>query len=300
MMRAVWPILKTLATVATVAILLLAIQALWTRFQVEPLTRDGKVRADVIPIAADVGGLLTEVRVHDNQRVHRGQILLVVDRPRYELALQQAQAVLGDKRIALAQAEQEDRRNQGMSELIARETIEEGHAKAGQLRMAVQQATANRDLAQLNLERTYVRAPVDGLVTNMTLQPGVYLNAGKPAVALVYSKSLRVEGYFEETKLPAIHLGDPARVRLMGVDAEIPGHVESIASGVEDRERGPSENLLANVNPSFTWVRLAQRIPVRIVIDRLPPGLLLVPGQTASVEILPRKGDPIPRRSFPW
>jgi hypothetical protein len=144
-----------------------------------------------------------------------------------------------------------------------------------------------RSRERFDLGRTVVRAPVGGTVSNMSLQPGVYLTAGKPALALLGSQSLRVEGYFEETKLPAIRVGDPASVYLMGVRDEITGHVESIAGGVEDRERGGTDGQLANVNPSFTWVRLAQRIPVRIAVDKVPPGVRLIPGQTATVIIHP-------------
>lgn len=291
---------RTIFTLLVIGAVLLAIHALWIRYQVEPLTRDGKVRADVVPVAADVAGLITDVRVHDNQVVHKGDVLLVLDRPRYKIALGQAEANVGNSRVALAEAMREDRRNRSMPDVIATEVIEQGAARVGQLRMALAQAEAARDLAQLNLYRTVLRAPVDGMVSNMTLQPGVYLPAGKAAVALVYLRSLRVEGYFEETKLPAVNIGDPASVHLMGVAGEIRGHVESMSPGVEDRERTGGDAQLPNVNPSFTWVRLAQRIPVRVAIDRVPPGVRLVPGQTATVEIHPRVGDPQARRSFPW
>lgn len=287
-------------TALVIGIVFAAIYALWVRYQIEPLTRDGKVRADLVPVAADVSGLITEVHIHDDEFVRKGQILLVIDRPRYQLALDQAKANLATQRVALAQAEREDRRNQSMPEVLATEVIEQGRAKVDGLRTGLAQAVAARDLARLNLERTYVRAPVDGTVSNMTLQPGIYLNAGKAAVALVYGGSLRVEGYFEETKLPAIHLGDPASVYLMGVADEIRGHVDSIAGGVEDRERTGGDAQLANVNPSFTWVRLAQRIPVRIAIDRIPANVRLIPGQTATVIVHARADDAVVRRSLPW
>jgi RND family efflux transporter MFP subunit len=293
-------LLRTAITMIVICIVLVMIYVLWMRYQVEPLTRDGKVRADLVPVAADVGGLVTEVRVRDNEIVRKGQILLVIDRPRYRLALDQADANLATQRITLAQAAREDRRNRAMPELLSAEVIEQGRARVDALRTGLNQATAARNLARLNLERTYVRAPVDGTVSNMTLQPGIYLNAGKPALALVYDRSLRVEGYFEETKLPAIHVGDPASVYLMGVADEIDGHVESIAAGVEDRERAGGDGQLANVNPSFTWVRLAQRIPVRITIDKVPPNVRLIAGQTATVIIHARRGDPPVRRSLPW
>jgi multidrug resistance efflux pump len=184
--------------------------------------------------------------------------------------------------------------------VIATESTEQGMEKVAQLRASVKQAMAMRDLASLNLERTQVRATVDGTVTNVDLEPGVYLSAGKAAMALVSAKSLRVEGYFEETKLPAVNVGDPVSIYLMGVADEIHGHVESIAGGVEDRERTGSDSQLANVNPAFTWVRLAQRIPVRVAIDSVPPGVHLVPGQTASLEIHSRAGEVAVKRSLPW
>lgn len=293
-------LIRSFATLGVITILLVAIYALWVRYQVEPLTRDGKVRADLVPVAPDVGGLVTDVRVNDNQKVHQGDVLIVIDRPRYRLALEQAQATLDNQKVALAEALREDRRNRAMPDVVPTETIEQGEAKVGELRTSVSQTQAARDLARLNLERTLVRAPVDGTVSNVSLQPGVYLTAGKPALALVYDRSTRVEGYFEETKLPAIHVGDPASVYLMGVADEIRGHVQSIAGGIEDRERAGDDAQLANVNPAFTWVRLAQRIPVRIAIDHLPAGVRLIPGQTATVVIHPRLDEPTAQRSLPW
>jgi RND family efflux transporter MFP subunit len=254
----------------------------------------------MVPVAADVAGLVTEVRVADNQAVRKGDVLFVIDRPRYRLALEQAEADLASRRVALAQAIREDRRNRAMPEVIAAETIEQGRARVEELRSAAGQAAAARDLARFNLGRTLVRAPVDGVISNVSLQPGVYLMAGRPALALVYNRSMRVEGYFEETKLPAIRVGDPASIYLMGVADEIRGHVQSIAGGVEDRERAGSDGQLANVNPTFTWVRLAQRIPVRIAIDRVPANVRMIPGQTATVVVHPRDDGRSVHRSLPW
>lgn len=273
---------------------------MWRRNEATPWTRDGRVRADIVQIAPDVSGLVTDVRVTDNQHVRKGDVLFVIDRPRYTFALAQADATIATDKAALAQAEREDRRNHALGDLVPTETVEQGAAKVQELRAALQQANANRDVAALNLQRTNVIASEDGVVTNMEMRPGIYLTAGHPAMALVYDKSLRVDGYFEETKLPAVRVGDPARVNLMGVAEPIWGHVESIAGGVEDRERAPGGDLLANVNPTFSWVRLPQRIPVRIAIDKVPPGVRLIPGITATVVIRPRNPRPTVRRSFPW
>lgn len=293
-------LLRSLATLLVIFVILAGIYALWLRYQVEPVTRDGKVRADMVPVAADVSGLVTEVKVADNQTVRKGDVLFIIDRPRYRLALEQAEANVTSQRTALAQAVREDRRNRAMPEVIAAEVIEQGSARVEGLRATIGQAVAARDLARFNLERTVVRAPVDGTVSNMSLQPGVYLTAGKAALALVYDHSLRVEGYFEETKLPAIRVGDRASIYLMGVADEIEGHVQSIAGGVEDRERAGTDGQLANVNPSFTWVRLAQRIPVRVTIDRIPPNVRMIPGQTATVVVHPRDDGRSVHRSLPW
>lgn len=293
-------LLRSIVTLLVLLVILGGIYALWLRYQVEPVTRDGKVRADMVPVAADVSGLVTEVRVSDNQPVKKGDVLLVIDRPRYQLALEQAVANVASQQAALAQAIREDKRNHAMAEVIAAEVVEQGRARVDQLRASIGQAIAARNLARFNLDRTFVRAPVDGTVANMSLQPGVYLTAGKPALALVYGKSMRVEGYFEETKLPAIRVGDPASIYLMGVADEIEGHVQSIAGGVEDRERGGGDGQLANVNPSFTWVRLAQRIPVRITIDKIPPQVRMIPGQTATVIVHPRDDGRSVHRSLPW
>ena len=293
-------LLRSAITLLVILVILGGIYALWLRYQVEPITRDGKVRADMVPVAADVGGLVSEVRVTDNQAVRKGDVLFVIDRPRYRLAVEQAEANLVNARTALAQAVREDRRNRAMTDVIAAEVIEQGRAKAEGLQAAVGQAVAARDLARFNLERTLVRAPVDGTATNVSLQPGVYLVPGKPALALIYERSLRVEGYYEETKLPAIRVGDKASIYLMGVADEISGHVQSIAGGVEDRERAGTDGQLANVNPSFTWVRLAQRIPVRIAIDKVPPNVRLIPGQTATVVVHPRNDGRDVHRSLPW
>lgn len=293
-------LLRSFATLFVILVILAGIYALWLRYQVEPVTRDGKVRADMVPVAADVSGLVTDVKVTDNQEVHKGDVLFIIDRPRYRLTLEQAEANVASQRTALDQAQREDRRNRSMPEVIAAETIEQGTARVDGLRAAIGQAVAARDLARFNLDRTIVRAPVDGTVANMSLQPGVYLTAGKPALALVYNRSLRVEGYFEETKLPAIRVGDRASIYLMGVADEIEGHVQSIAGGVEDRERAGADGQLANVNPSFTWVRLAQRIPVRVAIDKVPANVRLIPGQTATVVVHPRDDGRSVHRSLPW
>lgn len=293
-------LVKAFSTFLLLIIAAALIVALWIRYQVQPTTRDGKVAADIVQVTPDVSGWITSVDVRDNEAVKKGQPLLTIDQSRYQLALAQAQATLDSQRVALAQAIRDNRRNHALSTLVDTETIEKGEEKVGLLQSAVTKAQSALGLAQLNLARTVLRAPVNGVVSNMTLQPGDYLTAGKEAFALVDTASLRIEGYFVETKIPAINIGDKADVRLMGVAGVIHGHVESIAAGIVNRERDASANMLDNIQPEYTYVRLAQRIPVRIAIDQVPKGVRLIAGQTASVEILPRHGEATEQRSWPW
>ncbi|WP_207803056.1 efflux RND transporter periplasmic adaptor subunit [Roseicella frigidaeris] len=261
---------------------------LWRYYMEEPWTRDGRIRAEVVGIAPDVSGLVTEVLVRDNQPVRRGEVLFRIDRDRFALALQQAEAVLASRHATLLQAQRDQQRYTRLDQTaVSIQRQEQAITDAQVAEAAWRQAEADRDVARLNLERSEVRAPVNGFVTNLELRPGDYLAAGRAALALVDSDSFHIAGYFEETKLPRIRPGDRATIRVMGEAGLILGHVDSIASGITDRERGESSNLLANVNPTFSWVRLAQRVPVRIAIDQVPEGLRLISGRTATVTVLP-------------
>lgn len=266
---------RKLSLIGPVAVTLVALAAaaltgwhLWQYYTEAPWTRDGHVRAEVVQVAPDVSGLVTAVLVGDNARVQRGQVLFVVDQDRFSLALRQAQAVSASARAALAQARREPK---------------QAGLEAAQAR--VEEAAAAVALARLNLARCRVASPVDGYVSDRLPRAGDFATRGKPALSVVASGSQYVEGYFEETKLPAIRVGSAAEVRIMGQHTPLLGHVQSIAPGIEDQDRSSGPNLLPSVNPTFNWVRLAQRIPVRIALDRVPPGIQLIAGQTATVRI---------------
>jgi multidrug resistance efflux pump len=261
---------------------------LWDYYMDEPWTRDGHVRADVVPVAPDVSGFVTDVLVKDNQRVRRGDVLFRIDRARYAIALEQAEAVLEGRRAQLDQANADLKRYSLLTPdvVISKQKMDQVVATQGTAKAAYDQAVADRGLARLNLERSEVRAAVSGVVTNMELRPGAYLTPGKGVMALLDSDTLHVQGYFEETKLRRIHVGDTVNVRLMGSNHALRGSVESVAAGIEDRDRSAGATLLANVNPTFNWVRLAQRVPVRIAIDRAAERNDLVAGTSATVEVL--------------
>jgi len=147
------------------------------------------------------------------------------------------------------------------------------------------QAKAALEQAQVNLRRTRIVSPVDGYVTNLLAQLGDYVNVGVNTISVVDADSFWVDGYFEETNLAPIHVGDPAEIKLMGYSQVLRGHVDSIAREIAVANAQPNGQGVATVNPIFTWVRLAQRIPVRVHIDRVPKGLVLVAGMTATVQI---------------
>ncbi len=265
---------------------------LWDYYLEEPWTRDGRVCADVVRVSPDVSGLVTEVKVKDNQRVNAGDLLFLVDPARFDLALKQSEAALASAEAALGLAQREAARYQKLAadNAVSHSSYDTKSVEAAQCEAALDLARANRDLARLNLDRSQVRATVNGILSNFSLRPGDYVSAGQPVTALVDADSFYVAGYFEETKLRRIHVGDPAQIRLMGDDHVLTGHVASLAAAVEDRERTDSSRLLANVNPAFSWVRLAQRIPVRVELDPVN-GMVptnLVAGQTATVTIQPQ------------
>jgi multidrug resistance efflux pump len=190
-------------------------------------------------------------------------------------------------RATLGQARRTAARDLALGDLVATEAHEQNVAAVATAQAALAQAVSARDAAALNLKRTRVNASVNGVVTNLDLHPGDYVAAGQQAMAVIDSDSLRIEGYFEETKLPLICIGAPVRVRLMGETADLMGRVESIAYGINDPSRSSSGNLLPNVESTFSWVRLAQRIPVRVKLSQVPAGMRLISGRTATVTVQP-------------
>ena len=250
-----------------------------------PWTRDGRVRADVVTVAPDVSGYVTDVRVRSNQFVKKGDILVVIDQARYRIALADAEAAVATR---LAQYQMLQQQYQRRSKLtlnlsITPEDLENAQRQTQAANAAYQQAVADRDLAALNLKRTEVRATVNGFVTNLNLEVGEYASQGKGLFALIDSDSYYVEAYLEETKIPQVKIGTPAVIRLMNGAPELQGSVEGVARGITDYDNRNGPELLAAVNPTFTWVRLAQRIPVRIRITNVPPDVLVSAGMTCTV-----------------
>lgn len=280
-------IFSLLATLIILAAALLLGRTLWVNYMDSPWTRDGRVRADIINVAADVSGVVVAVPVRDNQTVKAGDLLLQIDPEHYQLAVRQAEALVASRQATLAMRQQNAKRRAAMDEqVVSRESLDDASNLALAAAADYQQAQAALAAAQLNLARTQVRASVDGYVTNLNVHPGDYARVGEAKMALVDQHSYWVYGYFEETKLPRIRIGDPVQMQLMSGE-RIDGHVESIARAIYDRDNPASRELVADVNPTFNWVRLAQRVPVRIHIDQVPAGVLLAAGITATVIVQP-------------
>ena len=280
------PVLITLAAVLAASLLG---WALWQEYMVAPWTRDGRVRAYTVTMAPEVAGRIVELPVADNQFVHKGDLLMVIDPTDYVIAVRLAQAAVEQARADWENKQREARRREELGTLST--SIEEKQTFASSAVAAgasYQQAEENLRRAQVNLERTRIYAPVNGYVTNLLAQLGDYATVGQLNISIVNSDSFWVDGYFEETNLGAIHEGDPASIRLMAYPQVIRGHVQGVARGIEVANALPDQSGLANVNPIFTWVRLAQRVPVHIHIDQVPEGVVLVAGMTATVQIDPR------------
>jgi p-hydroxybenzoic acid efflux pump subunit AaeA len=284
---------KLLRFVITFSVVSLAIFLgilLWDNYMNSAWTRDGRVRADVVMVAPDVGGLVSRVAVIDNQFVHKGELLYQIDDVRFHHALTAAEAIAQTRKAEYEMKKhQSARRSAADNETVSAENRDDARYDAEVARAKYEEAIAQVETEKLNVERSAVRAPCDGWVSNLLLRKGDYVQAGEKRLAMITQGSFWVYGYFEEHKLSLIHVGDKAEMKMLGTKFVVKGHVESIARGISDRDNTTDGRLLANVNPIFTWVRLAQRIPVRIHIDKIPKGMELSAGMTCSVSILPNQ-----------
>jgi multidrug resistance efflux pump len=263
-------------------------RVLWVHYMDEPWTRDARVRAEVINVAPDVSGAIVTMPVIDNQFVRKGDLVMEIDPSHYRIAVAQAEASVAQRKTELQMHRDDAKRRADMdSQVVSRENVENASQTAAAAAAQLQQAEAALDAARLNLERTRVLAPVDGYITNLNSYRGDYATAGAAKLAIIDSHSFWVYGYFEETKIRHVRVGDQADMTLMS-GGQLNGHVESISRGIYDRDNPESRDLLADVNPTFNWVRLAQRVPVRIHIDQVPRDIVLAAGMTCTVTVKPQ------------
>jgi multidrug resistance efflux pump len=284
---------SVLITLCIVVVAAFLSWSMWRAYMEAPWTRDGTVRVYAVTIAPEVAGHIVELPVADNQFVHKGDLLMVIDPTDFEIALRQAEAAMNQAKATAENAQAEAERRRKLTTLAVSEEEKQTFASdALSASAAYEQAVANHDQAKVNLERTRIVSPVNGYVTNLLVQLGDYVNVGEKSISVVNTDSFWVDGYFLETQLEKIHDGDSATIKLMGSRQLIRGHVDSVAHGITVPNATPDASGFASVNPIFTWVRLAQRVPVRIAIDHVPDGVRLVAGMTATVQI-----EPAERRS---
>lgn len=276
---------RTAITLILVVLAFNAIYQAWIYYTQSPWTRDARFSADVVAIAPDVAGLITEVDVRDNQLVRKNQVLFTIDQSRYQKALEESEAdVAYYKALASEKRREAGRRNQLGIQAMSREQIDQANNSAQTVEHQLVKAQAMRDLARLDLERTVIRAPADGWVTNLNVYAGEFITRGSTAVALVKKDVFYVMAYMEETKLEGVRPGYCAEITPLGSTQVIKGTVDSIAAAMTNASSRNDAKGMATVDSNLEWVRLAQRVPVRIRLDK-QQGNLWPAGTTATVII---------------
>jgi multidrug resistance efflux pump len=277
---------RYLRTAVLVLLAILFAWIIWYHYQLAPWTRDGRVRVQVANVASEINGKIVEIKVGDNQHVKKGDPLFVICQDDYRYALEQAQAQVESTQSEMeVQKQNSDRRLKLGSSIVSTEDIQTYSSTAIRSRAMYNAAIAARDQAQLNFDRTVIYSPVNGYITNFAMRIGDYARPGDIKLSIVDEDSFWVSAYFEETKLPRVHQGNYARIKLMGVGPALDGKVDDISRGIADMNTAGGSQSLPDVDPVFTWVRLAQRIPVHIEIDHVPDGVVLSAGQTCTVVV---------------
>jgi len=280
--------LKYFSTVIVFAAALCAGWWLWNYYMQSPWTRDGKVRAELVDITPQVSGRIDKLLVKDNQWVKKGSLLFTLDDEPWRIALLNAEAQLSKAQADLQKAQHEASRRRSLPRnVISAEDMDAANLTANAAAASAKAAQATLEQAQWNLQQTQVYAPTDGWITNLNLRPGNYATSGTPVFALVDSHSFYIIGYFEETKLRHIRPGAEADIVLYSNDRQLKGRVESIGRAIYDQSIESDSGLVPDIKPNVPWVRLAQRVPVRIAISNIPDDLPLVAGTTATVSIQP-------------
>lgn len=277
---------KKLATIAAALAAVLVSLIAWDHYLSAPWTRDGRVRVQVASVAPEISGRIKELRVADNQFVHKGDVLYVIDSFDFDTTLQASRASLQQKAADLQVKERQSERRLRLSNLATNPEQQQIFAgNAAQAEAAFDAARLQVAQAEVNLQRTAVRSPVNGYVTNLLLRAGDYARQGVANVSIIDADSYWIDGYFEETKMARVCTGARVEAKLIGYSAPIVGHVKTITRGLSVSNAAAGTQGLPNVDPIYTWVRLAQRVPVRIAIDQVPPGVPLVSGMTATVTV---------------
>ncbi|PRD13275.1 efflux RND transporter periplasmic adaptor subunit [Pantoea coffeiphila] len=278
--------IKYFSTLIVFAAALCAAWWLWNYYMQSPWTRDGKVRAELVNITPQVSGRIMHLYVEDNQFVSKGTKLFSLDDDPYRIAEATAESQLAKAQSDLVKAQHEARRRQDLPRnVISAEALDEANLAVKSMEASEKTAQSQLNQARWELSQTNVYAPVDGWINNLVTRVGDYASSGSPLFALVDSHSFYVMGYFEETKLRHIRPGATARLRLYSDDRELGGVVASIGRAIYDQSVETDSGLVPDIKPNVPWVRLAQRVPVRIRLTDIPPDLPLVAGTTVTISL---------------
>lgn len=256
-----------------------------------PWTRDGQVSAYIVSITPRVTGQVIEVHVEDNTKVKKGDLLFEIDPSIYKATYRKALATQKQAFALLAKAKNEEQRALNLEKrtpgAVPVLTLNNLNNAVETSAANVELAKANVEEAHLNLEYTKVYAPTNGYITNLNLRVGSQVVANSPVVALIDEDSFWIEGYFKETDLVGVDAQDTAYVTLMmHNNVQLEGHIKSIGFGIAKQDGSTGNDLLPNVNPNFQWIRLAQRIPIKVKLDKIPEDVQLRVGMTASIKII--------------
>jgi multidrug resistance efflux pump len=284
-------LLNYLITFVIIALAVWAGVSLYNNYIQNPWTRDGQVRANVVGIAPRVSGPIIRIPIRDNQQMKKGDLLFEIDPSDFKAQVDVSVGQVQNAEASLKQRQQDLQRQTDLYQkhVSAQQDFQNAQDAFSAAEAQVVSAKANLELAQLNLSYTTVVAPVDGYVTNVITSPGTYVTAGKQLLALVDTNSYWVAGYFKETQLPHIQIGQKAKIVIIGYENKpFEGVVRSVGWGiyVQDGSGSDATGLLPSVSQTIDWVRLPQRFPVRIHVTGEPPVPLRI-GQTVSVAMLP-------------
>ncbi|WP_111639593.1 efflux RND transporter periplasmic adaptor subunit [Marinomonas shanghaiensis] len=279
--------LRILLTVSIVIIAVFAGRWVWNEYMHSPWTRDGRVRADIVTVAPDVSGWVTHLNVINDQTVKKGDVLFSVDPQRYQAALNQSKANTENALYSWQLAKHKYERRTALRDqnAISDEDLESARISTDIAKANYDLALAQEMTAQLNFDRTQIHAPVSGQIINLNLRQGNYVSQGGAVFAIVQSDSFYVTGYFEETKIPLVHLEQQAKIALLSGGEPLIGHVVSIGKAIANTNTQSNGQLLPQIQQTFNWVRLSQRIPVDIKLDSLPDGIQLSAGMTATIHL---------------
>ncbi|MGR5078633.1 HlyD family secretion protein [Photobacterium swingsii] len=283
--------LLTLILVVTASVILYSHYLTYIQ---NPWTRDGQVRAYVIQITPRVTGQIKKMYIEDNAQVKKGEVLFEIDDSVYKNNLNKALASQKQAIALLNKAKNEERRSLNLIKrtpgAIPTLTLNNLHNAVETAQANVFAANAQIDAAQLDLTFTRITAPTDGYITNLNHRVGSQVVANTPVVALIDQNSFWIEGFFKETDLQNVNPKDKTLVTLMMHDDQpLKGEIQSIGYGIAKQDGSTGNALLPNVNPNFQWIRLAQRIPVKVHLKQMPQHLQLRVGMTASIKIIKDK-----------